>query len=176
MNASALERSTRAGFTLVETAVAISILALLAASVLPSVVQARMRANEVTAVETLRTIYLEELQLGLLPARDADRDGKGEYGYLGGGVMNNLSEVHDGVLERGGYSFEVWLPDARGQGVTWDDARSGRKPDPNRAELYWYCYAWPKRPGFTGRSVYFINEDGEVLRRPARVSSTEPAP
>ena len=163
---SAQARNRSAGFTLVEVVITSTLIAVVALFVTPHILFSRMRTNELAARETLDRIYQEQLQLGLLPARDADQDGKGEHGFLGEGVLENgLSAIDQGIYERNGYYFEVWLPDDQGQGISLRDAEAGNEPAADAAELHWCCYAWPKRPGITGRHVYFINEAGDMLQR-----------
>ena len=156
----------RAGYTVVEVLTVTAMLGLLSAFVLPHVVYARMRANETAAQEVLRQIYQEELQLSLIPALDQDQDGRGEHGFLGRGVLDqDAVGAERGILERNGYAFEIWLPDEEGRGLSLLDAELGRPPGADAAERHWCCYAWPIRPGLTGRFVYFINEHGTLLQR-----------
>ena len=75
--------------------------------------------------------------------------------------------MDEGILERNGYAFEIWLPDENGSGLSLADFQNGQRPSADAAELHWCCYAWPTRPGLSGRYVYFINEHGTLLQRDA---------
>jgi len=77
----------------------------------------------------------------------------------------------DGVVERHGYYFKMWLPGRTAKGVTRGVSESGRGgarpkrlPDPDNSEILWACYAWPKDAGTTGTRVFFLNQEGDLLQ------------
>ncbi|MEX1024274.1 MAG: prepilin-type N-terminal cleavage/methylation domain-containing protein [Planctomycetota bacterium] len=72
----------------------------------------------------------------------------------------------EGVVERAGYLFKMFLPDATAQGVGEDPAGLGAAtlPDPDEAEILWCCYAWPADTGKTGNRAFFINQEGDLLQ------------
>jgi hypothetical protein len=82
--------------------------------------------------------------------------------------------VLESVLERNGYYFKMFLPDAQaandlhgvaengppGIGGSW----GGWFPGSDTGEAFWCCYAWPVQDLITGHHVFFINQEGRVLR------------
>ena len=94
----------------------------------------------------------------------------------GGWLPEGLGVIVDdgfgnGVVEYQGYRYRMFLPGelAYGKfpGVT-ELAEPGAlgfddEVDAGAAANHWCCYAWPIKPGETGRRVFFINEEREVL-------------
>ncbi len=80
----------------------------------------------------------------------------------------------ESVVERAGYYFKIYLPDATVagdiQGVPEDgpDGVGGftgaTYPDSDNAEILWCCYAWPVSPESTGNRAFFINQEGDLLQ------------
>jgi len=75
----------------------------------------------------------------------------------------------DGIVERQGYYFKMWLPGATAAGVTpavGEDAAGGTNvlPDSNNAEILWACYAWPVDAEKTGNRCFFINQEGDLMQ------------
>jgi hypothetical protein len=147
---------------------------------------ARLAANESAAIATLRALSSAQAMLVESAAIDEDKDGAGEYGFLGelsGGrtlrgrrerleppVLSSafaaLEDDGDGdaVVQRSGYWYQVWLPTRTGTAVTERANPSGAvKVHPDAAERAWCAYAWPVEPGATGRRVFFVNQEGELL-------------
>ena len=81
-----------------------------------------------------------------------------------------ISDAGDGVIERNGYYFKMFLPDNSSTspvgGLAERDS-GGSKPGPYpgsaNSELMWCCYAWPKQINRTGRRAFMINEIGDVV-------------
>ncbi|MCP5022710.1 MAG: prepilin-type N-terminal cleavage/methylation domain-containing protein [bacterium] len=85
--------------------------------------------------------------------------------YLATAFGNVITDGADGVVERQGYYFKMFLPDAAFAGVGeaplggtaaiagWNSADT---------ELYWCCYAWPVQVSKTGNRAFFINQEGDV--------------
>ena len=111
---------------------------------------------------------------GTAPLRETDGSG----GTALGGVNEVLSPamlssalglVDDRVVTRSGYVFQIFLPDdtdppagsAEEADGGWDAANA---VDPDNAEIFWCCYAWPLDAGGTGNRVFFINQDGDILQ------------
>ncbi len=70
-----------------------------------------------------------------------------------------------GEVERSGYVFRLYLPDAAGHGIR-DQAGGGVAAgalDPDYAEQLWCAYAWPLRYGVSGRRTFFVNQHGDIL-------------
>jgi len=79
-----------------------------------------------------------------------------------------------GVVERSGYFFQMWLPDAVALGVVpafpedgtplVGGAQVGSLPDSDNSEIIWACYAWPVDAGQTGNRTFFVNHEGDLLQ------------
>ena len=80
----------------------------------------------------------------------------------------------EGVVERQGYFFKMWLPAATAGGVTPATNENGAAgvggadpaalPDSDNCEILWACYAWPVDAAKTGNRAFFINQEGDLLQ------------
>ncbi len=80
----------------------------------------------------------------------------------------------DGIVERSGYIFKMWLPDVVAAAVVGGLPEDGTPlvggadaaniPDPDNCEILWGCYAWPVDAGQTGNRCFFINQEGDLLQ------------
>ena len=80
----------------------------------------------------------------------------------------------DGVVERQGYCFKIYLPGSTTSGVTpgvGEDTTGGTRStdlgtgwDSNNCEILWCAYAWPAETGTTGNRAFVINQEGELLQ------------
>ena len=133
-------RAQRAAFALVDLAIVVAVLAIVAAIAIPRFLRSRVSSNESAAIATLRSLVAAQLEIRSSAEIDSDADGTGEYGYLGelsgsaplrisaGGkpalgvvgsdeldpavLSSAFGEVSGSVIERQGYHFQVWLPGA----------------------------------------------------------------
>lgn len=124
---------------------------------------------------------------------DVDGDNRGEYGFsaqLCGGAdcfgqndgngmkardgdgnrnLTLLGEQFDNaeLMPSNGYHVQVWIPDGNGGAMDLATARErladGDTSWANDAEGYFVAYAWPATYGDTGRRVFAITQDGQVL-------------
>ncbi|MBK9388040.1 MAG: hypothetical protein IPN34_24750 [Planctomycetes bacterium] len=141
---------------------------------------------ERAAIATLRNIASAQAQLQASGAIDVDGDGAGEYGTFaelsGGGTLRGTTStlnppvlssafrrVQRGAVERAGYFFAIFLPDATGQGLA-ENYEGGahlalfQAVAADRCEVGWCAYAWPVSSQMPGR-VFFVNQQGDVLAR-----------
>jgi len=80
----------------------------------------------------------------------------------------------EAVIERAGYYFKIYLPDAtNGNDIAGipetgaagiGGATNGNFPDADNCEILWCCYAWPVEPESTGNRAFFINQEGDLLQ------------
>lgn len=169
------------GFTIIELMIVITIIVIIALIAVPSLVSARLTANETAALETLRSVCTAQAQFQKSAKADEDGDGTGEYGMLGElsgvvGVRGGASKVPTdltssmrkisgaGEVSKSSYLFRMYLALSDGRGRR-EDPNGGVPPgvvDPDFAEVMWVCYAWPGRYDVSGRKTFFINQRGEV--------------
>ena len=118
--------------------------------------------------------YLGEL-MGLVPAR-VSAGGVTSPGVAGideiepSPLLQSMGPVVNGVSEHSGYYFQVWLPGPSGAGVAGvaEDAGGGKLaapfPDSNNGEVMFAAYPWPTNLQRSGEMVFFINQEGTLLR------------
>lgn len=100
----------KAGFTLIELMIVIVIIAIIAAISIPNLMRSRMTANELAAVESVRTLSSAEIEFQGA-ALVTDGQGTGMFGTLGDLSGANPPFI-DSVLGGGtkqGYLFQVDL-------------------------------------------------------------------
>lgn len=174
----------RRGFTLVELMIVIVIITIIATAAIPNLLSSRLTANESSAIATLRTIVSAQAQALTRNAVDFDSDGRGEYLYLAelSGSVNlrgtaipldpaavsvSLGQVANSAVNKSGYMFRMFLPDALGAGVSEDPAGGLAAPaalDADLAETFWTCYAWPASFGSSGTRAFVTNQSGDLLQ------------
>lgn len=180
------------GFTLIELLVVISIIAIIASVAVPSFISGRASANEGAVVGTLRSISKAQFQFKALNLVDTDVDGGFEYGTLGeitgSRVLRGTSEKlaprlmsvslgsldAAGHLDRHGYKMALYLPDGAGRGLA-ETAGNAAAIDPMLAQNFWTFVAWPTHDQ-VGRSTYFVNQQGQILKTAADYVSTAKVP
>jgi prepilin-type N-terminal cleavage/methylation domain-containing protein len=181
--------AARAGaFSLLELLIALTVIAIVAVVAIPSLLTARMRANEASVVSTLRRIAAAQSRFKASAAVDLDADGVGEYGFLkelsGESCVRGAPDGQrlgaaaspaplppefaaigaGGELSRTGYRFRVFLPGAGGAGVgETENFPVEAAVDARLAAATWCCYAWPTRRGTSGRRAFFVNHEDRVV-------------
>jgi hypothetical protein len=135
--------------------------------------KARMRANETSAIGTLKCISAGQEQFRCSTSVDQNSNGMGEYGllgelaggreYRGGGgsckdspFIPSMFSTPDkkGRIRRSGYYFIVYLP-GREKSMCDADARIGEGAD--KQEENYVVYAFPEEPGKSGARVFAIS-------------------
>ena len=149
---------------------------------LPNLAGARIAANEIAAVATLRNVVSAQAQLQASGKVDVDQDGEGEYGgflELSGARPGRMAAelfppvvsgafralTAKGEVNRNGYHYRIYLP-ARDGGCLGEPPGGFTRDHPiatGASEGAWCCYAWPVQHGTSGGHTYFVNEEGSVL-------------
>lgn len=178
----------RHGFTLVELLVVVSMIAIIAAIGLPNLISARISSNESAAISTMKHIVSAQSVAQTAGVIDQDVDGFGEYAWFG--EMGGMVQVRDntgpnagprmtpnslarslglvnanGVVTKAGYIYRLSLPAPGGAPV--NEAGGGGSPageDPDLCEMTWVCYAWPASFSTSGKRVFAVNQEGDILQ------------
>lgn len=138
------------GFSLVELMVVVMVILVIAAIAVPSLLHARMRANEAAAVASMRTISTAETMYAVFYPEVGYSPSLAWLGTNGSDCENagphNSCLIHDDALTSGiknGYVFEV----------TGD----GRTPTTS-----YTLSATPVSPGISGRCGFSSGQSGEI--------------
>ena len=90
--------------------------------------------------------------------------------YLPVAFGNVITDGADGVVERQGYYYKIFLPDNSATAPIGSEPEAaaggntaGSLPGSSNAEIMWCCYAWPVQATKTGNRAFFINQSGDIL-------------
>jgi hypothetical protein len=143
--------------------------ALIASIAIPNLLKAHTSANESAAIATLTSIRSAQEQFQLKVLRDADRDERGEYGFMHdlmnperGDPLITKFPGANGRYMRLGYIFRVFLPGRNGKPIG-ESRKADHDVDPNFAERFVVVAAWPVEKGKTGRRAFILNTNGEIF-------------
>jgi len=148
------------GFTVIELMIVVAIIAIIAAIMVPYLLEARLDANEIAATATLRIIATAQEKFETV-ARPGPESDQGYYGtfqqltgtadYIAAGkskrldppllTVSGFSDPEGGLVRRSGYYFRI---DLIGEGESYR------------------CYAWPVRYGASGRHTFMVVPSGDV--------------
>jgi type II secretory pathway pseudopilin PulG len=171
--------------------IVVAIIVILAAIAIPSIIAARLNANEASAISTLRTILTAQAQFQLRATADVDGDGVGEFGMfreLSGAV--DVRDSDDGTFKgvgsnvlrpavlpgafrtmknthefgKSGYHFRIFLTGTGGRAVSEHGTNKihGGPIDADLSETTWCAYAFPANHGFSGLRTFFTNQAGDI--------------
>jgi prepilin-type N-terminal cleavage/methylation domain-containing protein len=106
------------------------------------------------------------------PALGAAPDDLLDPPFLATAFGNVITDGTDGVVERQGYYFKIYLPGPTTAGITpgrGEETTGGAKAGDMatwagaNCEIMWSCYAWPVDAEKTGNRVFFINQEGDTI-------------
>ena len=142
------KRTNSLGFSLIELLIVISVILIIAAIAIPSLIRSKMRANEASAVSSLRTITTAEVSyattygIGYSPTLAA-------LGGSGAVIDQSNAGLIDSVLSSGtksGYTFTY----------------AATSSDANGNILTYTANADPTLAGTTGDSHFFVDQSSLI--------------
>ncbi len=174
------------GFTLIEVITVMAIISVTTSIAVPKLTAARARANEVSAIQALKSMHSAQFRLKLQGTIDANHDGVGEFGFLQ--EIAGVREIRSGSgerldpaffsaaygavdsggrVQRSGYFFHLFLPGA-GAVPLGEGSKTAAYPavDGELAQGYFAVYAWPVSYARSGTRAFFINQEGTLLASP----------
>ncbi len=130
--------SARTGFTLIELAIVIAIIAILAALAIPGLLRSRVQTDEASAIENLRTVC--EAEFGYHASQNQFGDFVALTSNAGadGTAFLDASWVEN--VEKNGYVFSIT----------------------SNAGADFVCYADPREAGITGVRYFCIDTTGTI--------------
>jgi prepilin-type N-terminal cleavage/methylation domain-containing protein len=142
---------TNDGFTLIELMIVVAIIAIIAAIAIPSLMRARLSANEGSAISSMRTLASAQVSFQAGCYQDADGDGVGDYGTLA------QLEDPDGAAGVPGYIDEtLGAGSKQGYNFTMNPVAGAAGAPPT-----YTCNADPQSPQ-SGRRTFFLDQTGVI--------------
>lgn len=138
------------GFSLLELALVVAVIMVLAAIAIPNMMHARMKANEASAVASLRTIQIAETMYN---AAYPDVGYAGNLADLGthGSTCETLTKTNSCLI------LDTLLTSGVKSGYTFDVVGDGNVPDRS-----YTVTATPESVGSSGRCVFAVDQSGQV--------------
>jgi len=130
------------GFSLIELMIVVAIIAIIAAFAIPSLIGARIAANEAAAIQSLRTIHTAQVHFQSSAYVDVDGDGTGDF-------ATSLAQLHDPLGDGSVHPIDSGLADGSKSGymfvmnTTLGNSAAGTPPT-------FTCQANPIAQGWAG--------------------------
>jgi hypothetical protein len=154
-------------------------LASLGSVAIPNLSTTRIRANEKTALLTLRAIRSAQRTFRRNLMRDGDSDREGEFGFLtelmgqgrkgekirraGASLMGGMQVSKQGDLQSSGFFFRTYLPAEDGSPIGGHESEQRiARVDGDLAEAVAVTIAWPVVQGRTGQRSFLLTADGVI--------------
>ena len=157
-----LKNSRARGFSLIELLIVVSIILIIAAIAIPSILQSRMAANQASAVASCRTINTAEVNYVVTYNQGFSPDLISLGPPSTGPPTASAAELIDDILaagNKGGYVFE-YTPG----------------PAPGGQIQNYQLSANPETPGTTGTNYYFTDASGVIRQNSINQASTADSP
>ena len=147
---------------------------------IPNLSSTRIRANEKTALLTLRAVRSAQRTFRKNLMRDGDGDREGEHAFLielmgegrkgektrrsGTNLVSGMQLSEQGDLQSSGYYFRTYLPAEDGSPIGGHESEQRiAGVDGDLAESVAVTIAWPVVQGRTGERSFLLTADGTIL-------------